>query len=189
MSSMPERQQIFLSGVGGQGILFITRLLAETAIYKGNRILTAETHGMAQRGGVVVSHVKVGDFSSPLIKPGRADVVFLLKSENLAQHRSYARPGGAIVVNASSEPDSTECFWTDADAVAREIDQQRSMNLVLAGFAVSALKNSGQKLFCSVDEIRAVLGQKLAGRDKLLVPALAAFDRGVSCGERNTNIG
>ena len=44
-------QQIIISGVGGQGVLFITRLLAEAAIQKGHSVLTAETHGMAQRGG------------------------------------------------------------------------------------------------------------------------------------------
>ena len=65
-------QQLILSGVGGQGILFITRLLAETAIAKGLPVMTSETHGMAQRGGIVISHLKVGSFSSPLVQPGRA---------------------------------------------------------------------------------------------------------------------
>jgi len=67
------RQQIVISGVGGQGVLFITGLLADAAIDKGLPVFTSETHGMAQRGGTVISHLKVGDFSSPLIRPGHAD--------------------------------------------------------------------------------------------------------------------
>ncbi|MDH3344895.1 MAG: 2-oxoacid:acceptor oxidoreductase family protein, partial [Desulfobacteraceae bacterium] len=47
------RQQIVISGVGGQGVLFVTRLLAEAAIMKGFSVFTSETHGMAQRGGTV----------------------------------------------------------------------------------------------------------------------------------------
>jgi len=65
------RQQILISGVGGQGVLFVTGLLAEAAINKGLPVFTSETHGMAQRGGTVMSHFKVGDFSSPLIQPLR----------------------------------------------------------------------------------------------------------------------
>jgi indolepyruvate ferredoxin oxidoreductase, beta subunit len=54
-------QQIAISGVGGQGILFITKLLAETAVELGHAVLISETHGMAQRGGNVISHLKVGE--------------------------------------------------------------------------------------------------------------------------------
>jgi indolepyruvate ferredoxin oxidoreductase beta subunit len=54
-------QQIAISGVGGQGILFITKLLAETAVELGYAVLISETHGMAQRGGNVISHLKVGE--------------------------------------------------------------------------------------------------------------------------------
>jgi len=184
VSSSPDRQQIFLSGVGGQGILFMTRLLAETAIYKGYHILTAETHGMAQRGGLVVSHLKAGDFSSPLIRPGMADILILLHMENLGQHKLYLKPGGSVVINASSAPEGSERFCMDASAAAREIGQPKSMNLVLAGFALSALNINRRPMFCSADDIRTVLEIKLAGRAKLLEGALEAFNHGVICGER-----
>jgi len=48
------KQQVIISGVGGQGVLFVTRLLAEAAINKGLPVFTSETHGMAQRGGTVL---------------------------------------------------------------------------------------------------------------------------------------
>ena len=53
-------QQIIISGVGGQGVLFVTRLLAEAAINKGLAVFSSETHGMAQRGGTVLSHLEGG---------------------------------------------------------------------------------------------------------------------------------
>jgi len=68
------RQQLVISGLGGQGVLFLTRVIAESALRRGVAVLTAETHGMAQRGGSVLSTIKVGGFRSPLIARGTADV-------------------------------------------------------------------------------------------------------------------
>ena len=68
------KQQIIVSGLGGQGALTITRMLAEAAAALGSEVLTSETHGMAQRGGSVISMVKVGPFRGPLIPAGRGGV-------------------------------------------------------------------------------------------------------------------
>ena len=67
------KQQIIVSGTGGQGILFLTRFFAEAAMMMKLQVLTSEIHGMAMRGGTVVSHVKVGPFKSPLVRAGQAD--------------------------------------------------------------------------------------------------------------------
>ena len=88
-----EQQQIVISGVGGQGVLFVTRLLAEAAILRGHAVFTTETHGMAQRGGTVLSHLKIGDFASPMIRPGQADGMLVLKDENRALHGFYLHHG------------------------------------------------------------------------------------------------
>ena len=133
--------QIVISGVGGQGVLFITRLLAEAAIEKGLPVFTSETHGMAQRGGTVISHLKIGEFASPLISPGRADGMIALKAESLDQHGGFLKPGGWAAVNgpaplkmqASSTP-----FYLDADRLAREMDDPRSVNLIMLGFTLSS---------------------------------------------------
>jgi indolepyruvate ferredoxin oxidoreductase beta subunit len=58
------KQQILISGVGGQGVLFVTGLLAAAAIEKGLSVFTSETHGMAQRGGTVVAHLKSVTFQA-----------------------------------------------------------------------------------------------------------------------------
>ena len=65
------KQQIIVSGLGGQGALTLTRLLAEAAAALGLPVITSETHGMAQRGGTVISMIKVGPFRGPLIPAGR----------------------------------------------------------------------------------------------------------------------
>ncbi|MDX9822298.1 MAG: 2-oxoacid:acceptor oxidoreductase family protein, partial [Syntrophales bacterium] len=94
------KQQIVISGTGGQGVLFVTRVIAEAALREGYPVLTSETHGMAMRGGTVISHVKIGDFRSPLIRTRQADVGLFLAAENLAVHGRYLRPEGRACVNA-----------------------------------------------------------------------------------------
>lgn len=186
MNEATLKQQIFLSGVGGQGILFITRLLAEAAMLKGLPVLVSETHGMAQRGGTVVSHLKAGDFSSPLIRPGRADGLVLLKEENLSQHCCYLKPGGWAVVNAPSLPEADNAVTIhaiDADSVAKETGNARSVNLILLGFAAARCAKA-QQLFCSADELIETLERRLSGRDAFLRSARAAFAAGYERGGR-----
>ncbi len=171
-------QQLIISGVGGQGILFITRLLAETAIAAGLPVLTSETHGMAQRGGIVISHLKVGSFTSPLVRPGQADGLLTLKSETIALHRHFLRTGGWVTVNALSSPAETADFPTaaiDADTIALRLGNPQAVNLIVLGRALS----EPGCLFCSAGEVTAVIRHKLAGKPALLERALAAFRAGL----------
>jgi indolepyruvate ferredoxin oxidoreductase beta subunit len=133
-----------------------------------------------------MSHLKVGGFSSPLIRPRKADILLLLNEENLKGHLYYLAHGGTVVVNSASRPNSIEAakvISIDATALAKEIQQPKSSNLILTGFALSALFWTGKQPYCSPDDIRAVLHQKLAGRDKLIQASLSAFDLGVLRGE------
>jgi indolepyruvate ferredoxin oxidoreductase beta subunit len=98
------RQRIIISGRGGQGVLTLTRVVAEAAALAGREVITTETHGMAQRGGAVLSTIKVGAFHGPLIAPGEAEVGLFLHADNLPVHSHYLRPGGAVVVNGSAVP-------------------------------------------------------------------------------------
>lgn len=178
------RQQIIISGVGGQGVLFVTRLLAEAAIENGISVLTSETHGMAQRGGTVISHLKVGGFSSPLIRSGRADFLLALKAENVTQHGHYLQPSGQMVVNGTL-PAGAEvpgvAFVLDADAAAVRLENPRSVNLLVLGCALAACgreKQDGNRLFCTMDDIRAVVQKRFKDRDHLLQAALQALEAG-----------
>ena len=171
------RQQIIISGVGGQGVLFVTRLLAEAAIQKGMQVVTSETHGMAQRGGTVISHLKVGDFSSVLIRSRQADGLIALKEENMLQHGHYLKEGGWSIINCSDSKtmeNGKPICGVDADRLAIENQVHRSVNLILLGYA---LKFSDY-LFCGFKDIRSVLSDRFSNREELLRGALDALDVG-----------
>ncbi len=178
------KQQILISGVGGQGVLFITRLLAEAAINKGLPVFTSETHGMAQRGGTVVSHFKVGDFSSPLIRPFQADGLLALKDENIAQHGSFLRPGGWAVVNSSHDMKINKHMVAssiDADKLAQQIANPKSLNLIVLGLALARAgrnKPDGINLFCSMADVKAVLRKRFGNRKKMLEASIKALETG-----------
>jgi len=177
---MTIKQQIIISGIGGQGVLFVTRLLAEAAMMKGYPVLTSETHGMAQRGGTVVSHLKVGDFSSPLIRPFSADGLLALKPESLAQHGGFVKPGGWAIVNSSQplqEPGELTITSIDADTLSRAIGNPESVNLIMLGAAISRLSGS-KVLFSTLADIKAVLNTQVSGAPSKLEKFTAAIDAG-----------
>ena len=178
------QQQVIISGVGGQGVLFVTRLLAEAAIVKGLPVFTSETHGMAQRGGTVLSHLKVGDFSSPLIRPLQADVLVLLKAENLKQHNSFLKPDGWAVSNGTNalENESPTAVRTiDADALAQKIENPKAVNLIVLGFALATAEKitaEDKQLFCAAEDIKTVLKNRFGKNQKMLAASLNALDAG-----------
>lgn len=174
----PVNHQIVISGVGGQGVLFITRLLAEAAIMKGLKVFTSETHGMAQRGGTVLSHLKVGDFSSPLIRPFKADGLIALKPENIAQHGSFLKKGAWIFVNSGKKSDTGfDTCAVDADALSLKIKNPKSVNLILLGFALKGL-------FCTFEEIKIVLAGQLKGKKEMLDASVRALETGYKASEK-----
>ena len=179
--STTSTYQIVVSGVGGQGVLFITRLLAEAAIAKGLPVFTSETHGMAQRGGTVISHLKVGRFFNPLINPGSADGLIALKEECLAQHGGYLKKGGWAVVNGKDAMSGDEAglfnpLFFDADRMAGKLNNPKALNLLILGFALSRNENGG--LFCSLDDIAGILEKRLGGKKELLGKSIQALNAG-----------
>jgi indolepyruvate ferredoxin oxidoreductase beta subunit len=179
-----HRYQIVISGVGGQGVLFITRLLADAAIQGGLPVFTAETHGMAQRGGTVISHLKIGGFASPLIRPGNADGLIALKAESLDQHGGYLKSGGWAVINGPAPltiEAASRLYYLDADRLAREMDDPRSVNLIMLGFTLSSAHgtDAGRDwLHCSLNEVETVLKNRLKGRGHPLQASLRALNAG-----------
>jgi len=163
------KQQIIISGRGGQGVLFVTRLLAEAGLEMGADVLTSETHGMAMRGGTVVSHVKVGDFKSPLIRKGRADVGLFLTDANIPIHGSFVRPDGRRIVNTGRPG---EYAGIDAAACAKELGSLLATNLVLLGFAVQK-----GALFCGEGVMRTVIEK--TSRLQQVDLNLRGFERGL----------
>lgn len=179
----PMQQQIAVSGLGGQGVLFVTKLLAEAALRKGYSVLVSETHGMAQRGGNVVSHLKVfprphatedqteasltaWPMTSPLIRPGRADVLLALHEEGLAAHGFLVKVGGAVFCN---RPEPRSPGDLDAVARAKAVGSVVAANIVLLGYAAAR-----GALFCTVDDLVEVLQESGGRRTELGLRALGA---------------
>jgi indolepyruvate ferredoxin oxidoreductase beta subunit len=135
-----------LSGLGGQGILFMTKVLATTALNKGFDILGAETHGMAQRGGSVVSHLKIGPAKSSLIRAGGADFLLSMDESEAYRHLPYLKKGGMIFANAETNafPDNRVASYLsrmqivpramEAGKTAMEMGAPRSTNLAMIAF-------------------------------------------------------
>ena len=165
------KQQIIVSGLGGQGALTVTRFLAEAAAAAGLEVITSETHGMAQRGGSVISMIKAGPFRGPLIPAGAADVGLFLHPDNLPVHRFYMKPGAPVLVNSALPGD----YWNiDAQGMAARMGLAPvAANLILLGFAVKK-----GLLFCDPDLMERVITANTPAR--FLEPNLMAFREGVA---------
>jgi indolepyruvate ferredoxin oxidoreductase beta subunit len=135
-----------LSGLGGQGILFMTKIFATAALNKGYNILGAETHGMAQRGGSVVSHLRIGDTKSSLIRAGAADFLISMDESEAYRYLPYLKKGGKLFANAPSNtfPDKRVEGYLDkmeieprameASKTAMELGSPKSTNLAMIAF-------------------------------------------------------
>ena len=141
--------QLILSGVGGQGILFATRIFSTLALEQGYNVIGSETHGMAQRGGSVISHLKVGDYSSPLVRQGTADLLLSFDRDEAYRTLGFLKRGGLCFVNSPKEDfwdpsikgylekNEIRAYSFPADKVALALGAPRSANLALIGYALS----------------------------------------------------
>ncbi|MCL5124844.1 MAG: 2-oxoacid:acceptor oxidoreductase family protein [Deltaproteobacteria bacterium] len=163
--------QMIICGRGGQGIVFLTRLLGDIATEKGLEVISSETHGMAVRGGSINSHLKIGPFFSPLIGWGHADYLISLDSSETANNKHFLKPGGVIFENS---PDYCESFVyrVDAARIARSLGRIQLENVVLLGFAAS-LAN----LEISLEEIRKRIDSEV--RQAVREKNLAALESGL----------
>ena len=89
-----------LCGVGGQGVVLASKLIAYAAMEKGLNVRTSETIGMSQRGGSVVTHVRMGEtVHSPMIPKGSADVIMAFEPAEAVRNLSYLKEDGVMVVD------------------------------------------------------------------------------------------
>jgi len=128
------RLQILICGVGGQGVLFLTRVLGESALLMNVPFISSETHGMAVRGGSVVSHIKIGNFNSPVIRSGQADILFTLSESEIAAYGHYLKNRGSAFINSTKINNESHC---DATGLALKAGSIKALNLSLLGYALS----------------------------------------------------
>lgn len=156
------RRQIILTGVGGQGLISMGRILGEALLERGFKVRVAEVHGLAQRGGSVIVHVKYGDEDlSPTISRGTADLIVSLELLEAARNITYLRRGGTLIINdlILSPPETAEipsrsallsffekldaeCCLVEASEAARRLGSALFTNTVMLGvLAESGLLN------------------------------------------------
>lgn len=154
---MRERGNVFLAGVGGQGILLASEVMAEALLLCGYDVKKSEVHGMAQRGGAVTTHLRYGSkVFSPLIEPGTADLLLAFEKMEGLRYAHYLRERGVLLVNAQEimppsvlwgeepyPPDAEKrlravtpnVFLVDALRVALSLHEARAVNMVMVGAA------------------------------------------------------
>ena len=122
---------VMLTGVGGQGTVLAAKVLAQAAQEKGWPVRTAETIGMAQRGGSVVSHVRMGDQGeevfSPLIAKGCADVIIAFEPAEAARMLPYLSPNGVLVTATTAIQPVTAALSANPYRGARIIERLYGM--------------------------------------------------------------
>ena len=145
---------IVICGVGGQGIILASNVLCHTAFVEGFDVKKSEVHGMAQRGGSVITHVRIGDkVYSPLIEQGNSDIVLAFEKLEAMRYIHYLKKNGTAIVNdrkilpmsvltdAASYPENIkanlkrhgEIYYVDAEKVALELGNIRTVNIILLG--------------------------------------------------------
>ena len=163
------QHRLLLAGIGGQGVIFATRLLARTAAAMGLPVLASETHGMTQRGGSVLAHLKIGDSKAPLIRRGTVDVLLSFDRDEALRNLPFLRPGGAAFVNSAEELSSEvvralqsraiQVHRLPATQLAMALGSPAVANVVLIGYA--AAHPSFPIPLESIKEALAQLGQEL----------------------------
>lgn len=195
------KYDILIAGVGGQGTVLSSRLLAAAAIEAGYFTRTSETIGMSQRGGSVVSHVRIGSKeSSPIIPIGKSDLLIGFELAEAARNLSRLSPTGKCIVNlqvikpvtvslggASYNTDEiTEYIkstapgvvFVDGYSLAENAGSIKAVNVVLLGAAVA----SGFLPF-SKEEVESVIAQNIP--KKFLDINLKAFKTGYEFKKQN----
>lgn len=175
-------KNIILCGVGGQGTVLASKLIAAAAMKKGLPVMSAETIGMAQRGGSVFSHVRIGeDICSPMIAKGDADLIlgfepgetvrmlpFLKKDGQVVTTRRAILPVTASLSGSGYNGDAMVSYLEnhvenllviDSQKACEEIGSPKALNILLLGAAVS----SGRLGF-SEEDIKKAIKEKLPER-------------------------
>jgi indolepyruvate ferredoxin oxidoreductase beta subunit len=190
---MTRSGNVLFCGVGGQGILLASEITSSALIMAGLDVKKSEVHGMAQRGGSVVAHLRFGEkVYSPLIEPGSADIEVAFEMLESLRYLPYLNKDSKVIVNsqkilpatvstgASVYPEDVldqvrakvpAVFVVDAFGIAAALRETRAVNMVLVG-ALSCFLPADEEIFLRVidervpEKVRAVNRDAFArGRD------------------------
>ena len=189
---------IILAGVGGQGILSIASIIGAAAIDSGLYLKQAETHGMSQRGGAVVSHLRIADYpvASDLIPQGEADVIISVEPMEALRYLNFLSEKGTIVTNTAAcknIPDYpplekvlaevkkiSGSIIIDAEETARENGNPKASNMVILGAASPFLHIDTKLIEENIAKIFEHKGEQIVSSNK------RAFEAGLEYTEQYT---
>jgi len=152
---------ILISGVGGQGVLLTSKVIAEAALLSGLDVKQSEVHGMAQRGGSVLSQVRIGErVFSPIVSDGEADLLIGFEPLETARYLHFMKDDGVVVyntrtigtigvsiaaekypadINETIRKNAKTVLSLDGTQLAVNAGDKRALNLVLLGAALAHL--------------------------------------------------
>lgn len=193
------KKDIMICGVGGQGTVLASKIIAASAMDEGNAVHSAETIGMAQRGGPVTSHVRIGsDAFSPLIPLGGADLLIAFEPSEAVRNLKYLKKDGFVIVNSVPvKPTSLgsaegydgdaeiaflkancRCLVVDSDELCAPFGSSKFFNVAVLG-AASGSGGLGLKADTLRNEIIRIVPERFHEKN------LAAFAAGYKIGEES----
>jgi len=173
------KKDIILSGVGGQGIISIASVIGLAALKDNLFLKQSEVHGMSQRGGDVMSNLRISDkpIASDLIAFGNADLIISMEPLECLRYLPYLSKDGWLItniepfVNIPNYPDIDKIFaeiskvknniTLNADNIAKELNARKSTNIVLLGAATPFLGINKEKIENAIEEIFAKKGEDI----------------------------
>jgi indolepyruvate ferredoxin oxidoreductase beta subunit len=175
------KKDIILSGVGGQGVLSIAAIIAQAALADGFTVRQSEVHGMAQRGGAVLAHLRISDqedIAGDLVPQGNADLIVSMELLESLRYAAWLAPEGALVtaaetlVNIPGYPDAEELKKTvrafprhcilEAESLAREAGLSRAVNMVMVGAASTFLPLDSKRIEEVIDRMFSAKGASVS---------------------------
>ncbi len=183
------RYDIILAGVGGQGVLSMAAIIGSAAAIEGLKVKQSEVHGMSQRGGAVVAHLRLSDqpIASDLVPQGTADLILSMEPVEGLRYLSYLSASGTLVtalnpvVNIPDYPDMDvllaqvrslpHSVTVDAERLAYEAGDVLAVNTVMVGTAARLLPLKTDSLERAVRATFRAKGERVAEVN------LAAFQR------------
>lgn len=174
---------IILAGVGGQGILSAAYLIDHAAVSKGYHFKQAETHGMAQRGGTVCSHVRIStdEIISDLIPEGEAHIIIGLEPLEVQRYLQFLHPDGIVIANTQpviNIPDYPakevimdallrlpRAVIVDAGEIAGQAKAPRAQNVAILGAAIPFLPFKLGDFLPFVEELFSAKGKQLVQKN------------------------
>jgi indolepyruvate ferredoxin oxidoreductase, beta subunit len=186
---------VLIVGIGGQGTILASNILGEACLIEGRSVRGAETHGMAQRGGSVESHIRINGIHGPLIAPGTADILIAFDMLEATRYAHYLKNNGTMIVNrhlvvptsvfvqglaAPSIEDLEQSLahcspcLIDAEAIALKAGSPLVQNVVIIGVAARHLP-------LSIASLREAIRRLVP--PKTMEMNIKAFEMGIVAGD------